>query len=249
MLSALGLQALLLCLLAQAAWAAELRLAVGLPKPPYVEAGGQGGLESALAIAVLGQAGYQTKVVQVPQARGLAMLKDGQVDAMITLTPGASEGLFYSQPLIYYRNRAITLQGSGITLNQISDLSRHTVASFQNARLLFGSEFAAAVARSPGYSEHADQDTLNRLLLNRRVDVVISDEYIFRSNPTQADLNGQRYHIVSFALFGNSPRHVGFVSQELRQQFDNALLKLKASGEYERISQTYRQRYRLPATP
>lgn len=244
-----ALLALLLCLLAVPASAATLRLAVGLPKPPYVEAGGQGGLEAALAIAVLAQAGYQAKVVQVPQARGLAMLKEGQVEAMITLIPGASEGVFYSQPLIYYRNRAITLQGSGISLNHINDLSRHTVASFQNARLLFGSDFATAVARSPGYSEHADQDTLNRLLLNRRVDVVISDEYIFRANPTQTDLNGVRYNIVSFALFGNSPRHVGFVSHELRQQFDAALLKLKASGEYERINQYYRQRYRLPTTP
>lgn len=236
-------------LLACNASAAEVRLAVGLPKAPYVEAGGQTGLESALAIAVLSQAGYQTKVVQVPQARGLSMLKEGLVDAMITLTPGAGEGFYYSQPLIYYRNRAIALHSSGIVLMQVSDLSRYTVASFQNARLLFGSEFANAVARSPGYSEHADQDTLNRLLLNRRVDVIVGDEYIFRANPTQADLNGQRFNIVSYALFGNSPRHVGFASQELRQQFDAALQKLKANGEYERISQYYRQRYRLPATP
>lgn len=234
---------------ALSASAAEVRLAVGLPKPPYVEAGGQTGLESALAIAVLSQAGHQVKVVQVPQARGLAMLKEGQVDAMLTLTPATSEGLYYSQPLIYYRNRAITLQRSGVVLLQVSDLARYTVASFQNARLLFGNEFAAAVARSPGYSEHADQDTLNRLLLNRRVDVIVGDEYIFRANPTQTDLNGQRFNIVSYALFNNSPRHVGFASQTLRQQFDAALLKLKASGEYERISQYYRQRYRLPATP
>lgn len=243
------LLATLLCLTLLSAHAAEVRLAVGLPKPPYVEAGGQTGLEAALAIAVFSQAGYQTKVAQVPQARGLSMLKEGLVDAMITLTPGTSDSLYYSQPLIYYRNRAIALHSSGIVLMQVSDLSRYTVASFQNARLLFGNEFAAAVARSPGYSEHADQDTLNRLLLNHRVDVIISDEYIFRSNPTQADLSGQRYNIVSYALFGNSPRHVGFTNAELRQQFDAALLKLKASGEYERLSQFYRQRYRLPTTP
>ena len=241
--------AFLLCLMLLPAGAAEIRLAVGLAKPPYVENGGETGLEAALAIAVLAQAGYKAKVVQVPAARGLAMLKEGLVDAMITLTPGASEGLYYSQPLIYYRNRAIALHSSGIVLMQVSDLSRYTVASFQNARLLFGNEFAAAVARSPGYSEHADQDTLNRLLLNRRVDVIVGDEYIFRANPTQTDLNGQRFNIVSYALFNNSPRHVGFASQTLRQQFDAALLKLKASGEYERISQYYRQRYRLPATP
>src|SRR5574343_25991 len=202
--------AFLLCLMLLPAGAAEIRLAVGLAKPPYVENGGETGLEAALAIAVLAQAGYQTKVVPVPQARALAMLKEDQVDAMLTLKPAASD---------------------------------------QTARLLFGKEVAAAVARAPGYSEHADQDTLNRLLLNRRVDFIVGDEYIFRANPTQTDLNGQRFNIVSYALFNNSPRHVGFASQTLRQQFDAALLKLKASGEYERISQYYRQRYRLPATP
>lgn len=241
--------ALLTALLAMPAGAAEVRLAVGLAKPPYVEAGGQTGLESALAIATLKQAGHQAKVVQVPQARGLAMLKDGLVDAMITLTPGSSEALYYSQPLIYYRNRAIALHSSGIVLMQLADLSRYAVASFQNASLLFGTDFAAAVGRSPGYSEHADQDTLNRLLFNRRVDVIITDEYIFHANPTQTDLSGKRYDIVSYALFGNSPRHVGFNSPKLRQQFDKALLQLKSSGEYERISQYYRQRYALPATP
>ena len=235
----------LLCLL-PTTWAAEVRLAVGLTKLPYVEEGGRSGLEAALAIATLTQAGYQVKVVQLPQARGLAMLKEGQVDAMITLTPAASDALFYSQPLLYYRNRAIALHSSGIVLTQLGDLSRYSVASFQNARLLFGTDFANAVARSPNYSEHADQDTLNRLLLNRRVDVIISDEFIFRANPTQTDLNGQRHATVSYALLGSSPRHVGFANVYLRQQFDNALLQLKTSGEYERITQQYRQRYQLP---
>ncbi len=238
--------ALMSWLLAITAHAAEVRLAVGLAKLPYVEAGGRSGLEASLAIATLAQAGYQTKVIQVPQARGLAMLKDGQVDAMITLTPSASDALFYSQPLLYYRNRAITLHGSGIVLTQPSDLSRYSVASFQNARLLFGPDFAHAVARSPNYSEHADQDTLNRLLLNHRVDVVVSDEFIFRANPTQTDLNGQRHATVSYALLGSSPRHVGFANVYLRQQFDQALVQLKASGEYERLTQQYRQRYQLP---
>lgn len=236
----------LLCLLLPSAHAADVRLAVGLAKLPYVEAGGRSGLEAALAIATLTQAGYQTKVMQVPQARGLAMLKDGQVDAMITLTPAASDALFYSQPLLYYRNRAITLHGSGIVLTQLGDLSRYSVASFQNARLLFGADFAHAVVRSPNYSEHADQDTLNRLLLNRRVDVIISDEFIFRANPTQTDLNGKRHATVGYALLGSSPRHVGFANVSLRQQFDQALAQLKASGEYERITQQYRQRYQLP---
>lgn len=226
--------------------AAVLRLAVGLDKPPYIEHGGSTGLESALVIATLNLAGHPPKVLQLPQARGLAMLKSGQVDAMMSLAPGAADDVYYSQPLLYYRNRAIVLQNSGIVLRQLSDLSAYRVASFQNARLLLGSDYRQAVSQAQSYDELADQDSLNRMLLNKRVDVVISDDMIFHANPTQRDLSNQRQAVQSYALFPNSPRHVGFRNAQLRAQFDNALLKLKSSGAYDRIYQFYRDKYQLP---
>ncbi|MEQ6291096.1 substrate-binding periplasmic protein [Vogesella sp. GCM10023246] len=240
------LAACCLLLLSATLLAANVRLAVGLAKPPYVEDGGKSGMEVELALRTLQLAGHQPVVLQVPQARGLAMLQEGSVDAMITLIPGAGSGLYYSQPLLYYRNRAIVLQHSGIVLRQLGDLARYNVASFQNARLLFGNDYSKAVMASPSYSEHADQDTLNRLLLNHRVDVVVGDEMVFHANRTQLDLSGHRLAVSSYALFGNSPRHVGFRSDLRRREFDAALLQLKASGEYQRILQRYRDKYQLP---
>ena len=49
---------LICCLFATAAGADIVRLAVGLAKPPYVEAGGNSGLEVALALATLRLAGW-----------------------------------------------------------------------------------------------------------------------------------------------------------------------------------------------
>ncbi len=237
---------LICCLLAAGAHADIVRLAVGLTKPPYVEAGGNSGLEVALALATLRLAGHQPQVLQLPPARGLAMLDSGRVDAMLSLVPGALEGIFYSQPLLYYRNRAIALQDSGIVLTQLSQLAQYRVVAFQNARRLLGDDFRRAVERAPGYIEQGDQDIQNRMLFNRRVDVVIADELIFHANPTQHDLNNRSQAVVSYALFPSSPRHVGFRRERLRQDFDSALLQLKASGEYERISRFYRGKYRLP---
>ena len=132
---------LICCLFATAAGADIVRLAVGLAKPPYVEAGGNSGLEVALALATLRLAGHQPLVVQLPQARGLAMLDSGRVDAMLSLVPGSLEGVFYSQPLLHYRNRAIVLQGSGIVLTELSQLAQYRVVAFQNARRLLGDDF------------------------------------------------------------------------------------------------------------
>lgn len=237
---------LICCLFAAGAHADIVRLAVGLAKPPYVEAGGMSGLEATLALATLRQAGHQPLVVQLPQARGLAMLGSGRVDAMLALVPGSLEGIFYSQPLLHYRNRAIVLQGSGIVLTQLSQLSQYRVVAFQNARRLLGDDFRRAVERAPNYIEQGEQDIQNRMLFNHRVDVVIADELIFHANPTQRDLNNRSQPVVSYALFPSSPRHVGFRSERLRQDFDAALLQLKSSGEYERIYRFYRDKYQLP---
>lgn len=237
---------LICCLFAAGVHADTVRLAVGLAKPPYIEAGGRSGLEVTLALATLRLAGHQPQVVQLPQARGLAMLDRGYVDAMLTLVPGVLAGICYSQPLLYYRNRAIVLQGSGIVLTQLSQLAQYRVAAFQNARQLLGDGFRQAVARSPGYTELGDQDIQNRMLFNRRTDVVVGDELIFHANPTQRDLNNRSQPVISYALFPSSPRHVGFRSERLCRDFDRALLQLKGSGEYERIQQSYRDKYRLP---
>lgn len=237
----------LLALLPLTVMAMEVRLAVGLAKPPYIESGGGSGMESALAIATLKEAGHQVQVVQVPQARGFQMLKSGQVDAMITLTPSVGNGLFYSQPLLYYRNRAIVLRDSSITLKSLADLSHYRVAAFQNARLLFDPDYRAAVDHALLYSEQADQDIQNKMLFNKRVDVVIGDELIFRANPTQFNLKGERAPIRTFKLFPTSPRHVGFRNAAIRDSFDKALQLLKQQGRYAEITQFYYKKYQLPA--
>lgn len=240
---------LLLCLLSllpPALYAAPVRLAVGLAKPPYIEGGGSSGLESALAIATLHQAGHQVRIVQVPPARGIQMLKAGQVDAMITLTPSVDNELYYSQPVLNYRNRAIVLRDSDINLTSLADLAKYRVVAFQNARLLFDQTYRNAVDHSPLYTEQADQDIQNKMLFNKRVDVVISDELIFRANTTQFNLNGERAPIRTFKLFPSSPRHVGFKDPAIRDSFDKALKALKQRGRYAEIMQFYYKKYQLP---
>ncbi|WP_230369707.1 substrate-binding periplasmic protein [Paludibacterium denitrificans] len=176
-----------LCLLQTAVWAAgaPLRLAVGMAKPPYVEGNGSRGLEVDIVLAALREAGISVQVQQMPQARGLQSVLNGNVDAMITLVPNAAPSLYFSRPVVQYRNRAITLASSHITLNYLSDLSHYRVASFQNATYLLGYGFSKAVESAPFYAEYADQETLNRLLFNKRVDVVVGDEWVFHSYATR----------------------------------------------------------------
>lgn len=242
----MGILLLLLCMAALAAIAQEaktLKVAVGMAKPPYVEGGGESGLEVDLVVAAFRAAGYQVVIQQWPQARSLQSLLHDKTDAMISLAEGAYPGLFISQPVINYRNRLIVLSSSGIHLKTLADLSGFRVASFQNASLLLGEDYAKAVRHALQYNEFADQESLNRMLFNRRIDVVVSDEWIFRSYATQSSLNGRSEPTISFNLLPDIPRCVGFHQKVLRDDFNRGLQFIIRTGEAEKIRLYYENKY------
>lgn len=237
---------LLLWLLASgpAAATVELHVAVGLAKQPYVEEGGQSGMEVEIVRAALVQAGFRPVFEVFPQARGLMLLQSGRIDAMLTLAPDTPVSAFRSAPVLHYRNRAIVLKSSGIRLDGVADLARYSVAGFQNARLLLGPEFTAVTANHPRYSEQADQQIQNRLLYLHRVEVVVGDSLIFRHNNQALAANlDATAELSEFDIFPPSPRSVGFLRREQRDAFDRALKMLQHRGEVVRIVARYRAAY------
>lgn len=224
--------------------AAPLHVAVGLAKPPYVEEGGQSGMEVDIVRAALQLAGFQPVFEVYPQARGLMLLESGRVDAMLTLAPDSPVQAFRSLPVLHYRNRAITLKSSGIRLDSVADLAHHSVVGFQNARLLLGPDFTAVMAVHPRYVELADQLIQNRLLYLQRVEVVVGDSLIFQhNNRVLAHSLDTSEELAEFDIFPPSPRSVGFLRREQRDAFDRALKALQHSGEVARIVARYRAAY------
>lgn len=222
----------------------ELHVAVGLAKPPYVEEGGQSGMEVEIVRAALQQAGFRPRFEAYPQARGLMLLQSGRIDAMLTLAPDTPVSAFRSAPVLHYRNRAIVLKSSGIRLGSIADLARYSVAGFQNSRLLLGPVFTEVTARHPRYSEQADQQIQNRLLYLNRVEVVVGDSLIFQhNNRVLAHSLDTSAELAEFDIFPPSPRSVGFLRREQRDAFDRALKVLRRRGEVARIVARYRTAY------
>lgn len=227
-----------------AAAAVELHVAVGLAKPPYVEEGGQSGMEVDIVRTALQRAGFRPVFEVFPQARGLMLLQSGRVDAMLTLAPDTPIQAFRSAPVLHYRNRAIVLKSSGIRLDSVADLAHYRVAGFQNARLLLGPDFTAVTADHPRYSELADQLIQNRLLYLHRVEVVVGDSLIFRhNNRVLAHSLDTSEELAEFDIFPPSPRSVGFLRREQRDAFDRALKALQRNGEVARIVTRYRTAY------
>ena len=233
--------------LALSAWAApalamqEIRIGIGLTKPPYILADGKSGLEVEIVSKALAAGGYKMIAESYPPARALALMRVGRLDGMVTVTEGIDASGHFSDDYIAYRNAAITLKRRNIRLDEVEDLAQYSVAAFQNARFILTAEYAALVAAHSDYREYAQQVTQNRLLYSGRVDVVIGDRLIFRALTSQVPEGiDTSQPLTIHELFPPTPRKAVFRDPAVRDAFNAGLATIRANGSYGAIEAKYR---------
>lgn len=225
-----------------AAWAgqAEVRVGMGLAKPPYIMESGKEGLEYEIAEQVLAAIGYKMVALQFPPVRGLAMQRAGKLDVLLTVDEGIGGKDHFSAPYLNYQNVAITLASRNIRLRGVEDLSAYSIAGFQNASLILGERFRAVVARHPNYQEHSQQIAQDRLLFTGRVDVVVGDKLIFRYFTSRLDPQLDTSQPVIFhTIFPLNPRKAVFKDAALRDRFNAGLKIIQTNGVYDAILRKY----------
>lgn len=247
-LGVLGL--LVVLLLGVPGHARELRAAVGFALPPYVIRDAGRGLEVDIIREALAEVGHTVKFVYLPNLRLPVEYGQGNVDCVVSNVAydlGLDSGRrgYPSNTTLSYQNFAITLKSSGISIDSIADLATRRVLAFNNAVKYLGEEFSDVVARNPEYAELADQSLQVRMLYSGRVQVVVSDKRIFqwwhkkllgaagivdRAYSQEADFH---------PVFPPAHRHVTFASPEDRDAFNEGLARIKASGRFEAIVQSY----------
>lgn len=221
--------------------AETLRVAVGLNIPPYVIEHEKRGIEFDILKEVLAEAGYQMEAVYVPLARTLEMLRQGKVDGTmstgLTDLPGC-----YTDPHITYWNYAITLQDRGFDIQSEKDLNGLNIMAFQNARNYLGDAFKAMADANPGYIEIADQSAQNKALYTNRTDVVVGDRYIFqwymKDKEVLKFVQPDR-ELVYHKIFEPSEFPAVFNSREICEAFNLGLKKIRESGRYQQIIDSY----------
>lgn len=232
------------CLLASINAAAAdntvITVGTGFALPPYVIIENESGLEIDIVRAAFQAEGLQIKLQFLPPARTLLLAQRRQLDAVTTVNEGSGLAGHYSDSHISYQNYAITLQPRQLRLNSLADLAGYRVAAFQNARLALGKAYADMAASNPQYSEYADQATQNRLLFNRRTDIVVGDKLIFdyltRQLAASLDTNTSiDYH----PLFPPTPYKLWFADSQLRDRFNKGLASIRKNGSYQRIINSY----------
>lgn len=220
-----------------------LNIVAGLNKPPYVfeQEGEFVGFEIELVKQVVAKMGYDTKFHLVPFARSVKLLDKEGVDAVMTISPKLkSSANALSKPYISYQNVAISLSDNKLNIDTISDIGKHSIASFQMASKVLGKPFYLASTISPYYTELSEQSRQLVMLKQRKVEVLVMDVNIFNY------FSGDAYPDVDVhKVFPISIYAMAFKDPDLVGRFDAEMTKFLASPAYKSLAQKYDMKHIL----
>ncbi len=222
--------------------AQEVFVGFAVAKTPFVfaqtpdEAGENRGIEPNVARAAFAEIGLTVVPVYAWRDHLDDLLAEGPIDVAAALRPDEAEG-FYSDDAIFFHNVAIA-PATGPTIGKLGDLAGRRVVAWGGAANDLGAEFRAVVPRMATFVEIADQRVQVEHFLDGTYDTIIIDRNIFAYWAREAGKDPDDY--VSSALFG--PRlglGFAFSSERLRDQFNQGLAAIKASGAFEGAYERY----------
>lgn len=225
------------------AHASVLNIVAGLNKPPYIyeQDGKFVGFEIELIEHVTAKMGYQTKFHLVPFARSVKLLDKEGFDAVMTISPKfKAKAAALSKPYISYKNVAISLKDKQIKIENITDLGKHSIASFQMASKVLGKPFYLASTLSPYYTELSEQSRQLVMLGQGKVDLLVMDVNIFNYFSND-DYPAVDVHII----FPRSKYAMAFKQIEVAEHFDKEMAKFIASPTYKKLAKKYNMKHIL----
>jgi polar amino acid transport system substrate-binding protein len=218
-------------------FAKELVLGVGLALPPYFIKDENRGLELDIIKESLKVKGHTLKTVYVPFKRVPKMIEDKKVDCVGTVNESTGIKAFFSNSHIFYHNKVITLKRNNISVKSLKDLEYGSIVAFQNATKYLGSNYASAVSKNPAYREKANQERQVTMLVNNRIDKVVSDVNIFNfyAKKQKVDLSKIDYQ----DIFNKVHQKVAFIDKKIKDDFNYGLSVIKKNGTYDKILKRY----------
>ncbi len=223
-----------------------IKISAALTVEPYVvrtksSGGSASGFEVEIVSEALALQGYGVKFVYEPLKRTKFSFKHKRVDGVMDVKDHYPEiqGTFLSDEHITYLNTVVTLKTNNITINAIADLTDKRVIGFQQASIAFGEGFKTMTEHNPDYSEMANQSNQIAMLFLKRIDAIVLDRHIFKYHRNRLK-NVQSDQPVTFhELFEPSKFRIAFRERKLRDAFNLGLKKLRASGRYQEIIDSY----------
>lgn len=227
-----------------AALADDVVMTFGEKIPPYCFPESDSGIELDVIGEALAYRGHRLVPRYFPLARVPLAFRQGEVQAAMTdlgqdLSP---QGAHYGEPAVLYRNVLVSLQGRRLKIEQPEDLQGLSIVAFQGAAKRYP-EWLAASEAAGLYFEQNNQE-LQVLGLNKgRYDVVLSDQRIYQyfEQLLERTTLFKAKAVVFHSFVEEDPQNYRplFRSQQIRDDFNDGLRHLRASGRYQAIYDSY----------
>jgi len=215
-------------------------IAVGLAKPPYVIQADDSGFEIDLIRNVMANMGKSAEFVYTSFGHAPQMLAVDEIDAVMTMnTRVFSDTSKLSDVYIIYQNVAVSLKNKHLKIESIKDLANYSIASFQKADIILGSEFENAVNQSPIFLQVADQKRQPNLLIKERVDVVVMDKNIFSHFARELKIDKQKNQFTFHNIFPKSHYRMAFKDSINIPLFNKAFIEYSESKNYHALLERY----------
>lgn len=217
-----------------------LRFITSSSIPPYFIVEESRGIVSDLMEEALALQGYDIHFSYSTNRRLMAELLSRRVDGAFNFPPGDIEGFYYSDPIVYYQNVAVTLSHRQFTIDTVDDLQDKSIIAFQNSALFLGPEFAAMASANPRFEEVSKQRSQLFMLFMERTDVIVLDLKIFLYYLMEIQqVAGMQQPFTIHPLFPIAPRYALFTDKKIRDDFNAGLKSLRNSGLYDDIVRRY----------
>lgn len=232
--------ALIACLLAPQYTCAQKTVSIGTSEaPPHTINGKYKGIDLDITALVLNKLGYQVNFHFFGLARSAIEVHAGRLDATTPIFWQEDKpGIYSSNAIINYLPTVFSLSKNEFSPKRLSDLTGHSIITFQGAKGYFGEEFIM-LSQQGHYHEINDMSVIPQLLYKERFDYAVLDKYVFYYFYLQTSEDKIIDIFDEFNLIPQVPSSVAFHDKILRDEFNDMLKQLKPTEEYQAIIKRY----------
>lgn len=222
----------------------QVSVAFGKEKPPFVFGLDKHGLEIDIFREALAFAGHTLSVNHFDNGALVDAVVRERVDAAATARSEDPE-LCRVERFIQFENVAISLADRNYRIEAVSDLAGYRVLAWERAYQDLGDEFfqlfAPELRENRIYLEHHSQEAQVKMFWLDRADVLVIDKVIFEWYRRQLKPRFQSHREVQFHPVFSSPTYYPalFRDETLCEEFRAGLAKLKSSGRYQELYESY----------
>lgn len=224
--------------------AQEVKVAVADHNAPYTLRQGEDtvGIHIDIIKEALAYKGHTLNAITLPYPRLAAVVTSGEVDASAEIGPESGAKAYFSDAAVGYTNVVITLQSSQITVDSLDDLMDIRVLAFPNARKHMPGLNDIAES-NPRYKETGQATSAVGQLYAGRIEALVWDKYValyYRKKLSAVDTSTPLNYS---PLWGQTLYPVAFVKETLRDDFNEGLRHMKATGRYQQILDDFSAEY------